>query len=461
MTRKITNQSEEEETVIDAGFEDMSGLKDDQDEAEAAILAQFDADEENIEWTASIYEVGTGGEKDGWLFDCSMGDITGVRQKLLDVYGTGLYRARIRRGNRLARFLTYRIVAPRLGPQVTTTPEINPLAIAVADQGRLLEKLVEKLGETPPVPVQNNPMEMMDIMGRMMETMGRFTPQNQTPAMDPLQLFELFKSGFEMASDKDGGSETNILDVVKELIKSPLLKDLTTVPPLGTPQIAAPVKQPEAGTAEPKPASPAPVQAGEVATPLTNDPVVIGVVGYMKGFIEKAEKNSDPGLYTDFILDNVEMGVIAHVVNTPNIADILRASDPGIEKNWAWFADLLTLLQDAVAEEAAEKVADHEAQMSADHEGQTGETLTPVPDDDKPGKTISGEVIPSDVSEKPAKPATTKPAPQPTAGGKPSNGDPKRKGGDKSNPADNVKTGKLGKKAPGRKNKSRATGGTS
>lgn len=440
MTRKITDQSEEDETVIDVGYEDATGLKDDQDEMEAQILAQFDADEENVEWTVSIYEVGTKGEKDGWLFDCSMGDIIGVRQKLLDIYGTGLYRARIRRGNRLARFLTYRIVAPRIGPQAVGLESPNPLAIAVKDQGRLLENLVDRLGQIPPTPVQDNPLQMIDVMGRMMETMGRFMPQPVAPVnptIDPMQMFELIFRGMEMGKENSGG-DSNVIDLIRDVLKG---VDLGSI--LSPPQIAAPgqrISGPQIPLVAPEnvpvitPTRPGQVPTAKNVAPEAIpdpaqeiDPVVSGIVSHLAQFIPHAQRGADPALYADVILDNAPRDAIKHVVSYPDIEAIFQASNPAIAENWDWFDMLLNELRDALSET----------------------NLTPAPEDDtgdRSGEEIQGQIIEADQATD-----VPKPNEQPTPSG--SNGDPERQGRHKGDVAGNGDADKGGKEKPGSKNK--------
>lgn len=437
MTRKLTDQSEEAETVIDVDYEDTTGLKDDQDEAEAAILAQFDADEDNIEWTASIYEVGTKGEKDGWLFDCSMADILGVRQKLLDIYGTGLYRARIRRGNRLARFLTYRIVAPRIGQQPPVLEAANPVSLAIQNQGRLLEELVRKLGETPPTPVQDNPLQMIDVMGRMMETMGRFMPQAApvNSGVDMTQMFDLVIRGMEMGKDNSGGGESNVIDLIRDVLKSDALTGILTPPQIVQPgqRIAAPVPgQPPVIT---------PAQPGQVPTPETPapeatpdptqqiDPVVAGTVAHLAQFIPHAKRGADPSLYADVVIDNVPREMIVKVINYPDIEVILQNSNPEIAENWAWFDSLLNEIRASFFSSEDYDKVEGQVDLTGYPEGGTGEEIT--------GVTIpSDQAI--DVPEPDQQPATGSP-----------DGDPERSGGDQGDVRGNEDIDNSGKEKPG------------
>lgn len=446
MPRKITDQSEEEETVIDVGFEDTTGLKDDQDEAEAAILAQFDADEDNIEWTASIYEVGTKGEKDGWLFDCSMGDIIGVRQKLLDTYGTGLYRARIRRGNRLARFLTYRIVAPRVGPQTMVLEGPNPLAIAVQDQGRLLQNLVEKLGQAPQVPVQNNPMEMIGVMGGMFEMFAKMMPQPAAnTGVDPMQMFELVLKGMELGKDNSGSGESNVIDLIRDVLKGVDLGSILTAPQIPAPGQRITGPRPIAPAAQPGQVPSTDLGEGEPGGPETPDefpapktgqdidPIVQGIVGHLAQFIPHAQRGADVGLYADVILDNAPRDAIMHVVTYPDIEAIFQASNPLIKENWEWFGALLNELRDILSgPEPMEPGLDEMPDLT---DAALGSTAEPTQ-----GVDVTGEVIP-DVS---------KPDEQPTAGNV--DDDPERSGRDESDASGNVATGEGGEEKPGSEN---------
>lgn len=448
--KMIEDQTETEELEdLNAQFEETPEAQDDLYDAEREILQAFDADAKDElsdhHWQVFIYRVETGGKKDTPLFTCSPIELP-VYDRVTKDYGTGDYKSRIYRNKKLFRVLPFRCEAP-----INTTPKIpnedTAINSAVGGQIGLLQSLVDRVSQTPPVPVQNNPMEMIEVMSRMMETVTRMMPQQApapaAPGFDPMQMFELVLRGMEMGKDNSGGSESNVIDLIRDVLKGVDLGDILTAPQIATPpqRIAGPqpsrtdaAGRPTTGSipadqmgapAMPEGETPGPELKAE--RPEEIDPIVGGTIAHLAQFIPHAQRGADPALYADVILDNAPRDAIMHVVTYPDIETIFQASNPLIAENWAWFDALLNELREALSEppEAVD--------LTEDPATGTGEEIQ--------GQTITADQA-TDVS---------KPDEQPAPSG--SNGDPERSGRHEGDAKDNVPTDKGGKEKPGSENK--------
>lgn len=440
MTKKITDQSEETEEaeVFDVEFDERPEAQDDLFEAEKAILQAFDADAKNElhdhHWQVFIYRVGTEGKKDTPLFTCSPIELP-VYDRITKQYGTGDYKSRVYRDKKLFRIVPFRCEAP-----INTTPELavpdnNPVAIALQNQHVILERMLTKISEAPPTPIQQNPMEMMTIVSNMFGVLKDMMPQPTAAAnsdFGPMQMFDLFSRGFEMAKENNsGGGETNVLDIIRDVLKSDALTGILTPPQLPGPvpgqRITAPRPTP---TPTPRATGTGPV--ADTPTPEATqqiDPVVMGIVNHLQQFIPHAKRGADPALYADVILDNAPRDIIKHVVTYPDIEVIFQNSNPEIAANWDWFSSLLTEILIALDESEAPEVAPGQVDLTGYPEDGTAEE-------------IQGETIPSDQASD-----VPEPDEQPATGG--ANGDPERSGRDEGNATGNDNSNEGGKEEPG------------
>lgn len=463
--KALTDQREEPEDAefIDADFDD-SEAQDDIVDAEREILQAFDADRKDeltdVHWSVKIYRQGVGGNVDKRLFTCSPSELP-VMDRVIEDYGSGDYKTRVYRGNKLTRVLRWSVEAPK--DHTPKFPDADTaINSAVGGQIGLLQELITKVSAPAVVPVQNNPLEMIDVMGRMMETMGRFMPQPVapvSPAIDPMQMFELIFKGMEMGKENSGGGDSNMIDLIRDVLKGLDIGSILKPPqiagavpaqklmppadrPMG-PQPVATEQHNEGAPASPGVVSNIPLSENRAAPEPTQDmdPVVQGVLGHLAQFIPHARRGADPALYADVILDNAPKAVLLRVVNYPDIETIFQASNPAIAENWAWFDMLLNELRDALSDdpdEALRQQRHDEAEMlTGDPEDDTG---------DISGEEIQGQTVPADQATD-----VSKPDEQSTPSG--SNGNPERSGGDESDASRHGDTDKGGKEKPGSKNK--------
>jgi hypothetical protein len=204
----------------------------------------------------------------------------------------------------------------------------------------LKDTVLQMVGKpsTPP-PSQ---IETMTLMIGLMKSMKDFSsPQiPQAPAFDPEKMFDLFLKGMEMGRDSGGGGETGLMDLAKELIKSPLLGQLAqaaTTPQLSPPKmeqpklpVQLPIKLNPQAQSEIKPQPP--TQGENMTNPV--------IKHYLNMLIQKAENDSDPVLYAEFILDNAPQSMVEENIMREDLIEYASSIDPRVKQHEKWFTEL-------------------------------------------------------------------------------------------------------------------------
>lgn len=332
------------EDVVTVESEDISKLQGDIDAEEAKITSEFDADNKDVKWLIKVYRVL---EKEGrmnWLFNCIPSELP-IIDKLRDNYGSGLYRARIYRNGTLHRALDYAIEAPKFLDQKPTqqqsqTPDITNIVNALLSaQERQFLKIQEILQNRVTPATSFDPMQMMSSMVAMMLQMKSFL----TPAQNGTGNIELLLKGVELAKDLvSGNSETNFLDVIRDVIKS----DAFTKAIEAT---ASPGAKPE--TRIENKSIPVIPQQGEPMKKISD----VVIKQYIEQLLQRAKRNSDPELYAAFILDNVagtiyENQLIKFLSNENLISELIKI-DARVASYTSWFEELRDSLVNMLTDE--------------------------------------------------------------------------------------------------------------
>lgn len=377
--RRITDQSEE---IIDVDYEDKSKIQGDIDEQEAQIEEEFDASKDEVTWLIKIYRVVEGTANMNWLFNCNVDELKGglsgkksVIERLRDDYGTGIYRARVYKNRQLYRTLTYPIEAPKLPEPVQIPSEITAIQATMQQQNEMLSGLIERITTSPMQQNQGSMIEMMQgmttIMLQMKELSNNNQPQNNIGVDDMIKLISL---GAEV---KEGTGETGIMDIVKSFIQSPIAEKVIEAAenPAEIPQHAMPQGQPATQVINQNP---------QVKQQM--DPIVGLIQVYILPLISKAKKGSDPALYADVILDNVDdKNFLLMVVNNPSIEQVLCSYHPEIKQYWPWFAQVIDEIKHALTEQSDQVYTEtnvpgrqpHPAQGIVDPQGKSGDASDP------------------------------------------------------------------------------------
>lgn len=358
------------------------------------VLSAFNAGPEEDNWHVTVHLV-TGTNRRGgtepYLFTCAVEELP-IQERLLRDYGTGKYRARVFRNGRGFKTFTVDILAP---PNSVKPADSQPWMAAIeASHNRLLQ-IIEPLAMrvSPPAPAQD-PVDMMAKMLGMMTSLRTLIPE---PAAGG--GMEMFTKGMELAAsmaEKMGGSnsgETGILDIIKEVVRSPQVGEVIAglanrgaVQGAPAPGFQQQPMQPARLAAPPIPVAP-PNPGG-----MTQEQSLHLVNQQIAYLISRAQHGSDPQLYAEFVLDNVPQGMIPQLLGNPNILAELQMVNPAMAHHLPWFNRLLEAIKEMAQSETEEgnefDASGGPANHHDNHPGRPGGNAGNPAAHGKPGKAI-------------------------------------------------------------------------
>ena len=347
VTKALTQEDfEEAEYVQTQKAEDITALQNDVDDQINSIFSEVGADKNEVNYHFQVWRVLKDQAEMAFLFKGTPAELP-IMERLRDEYDGGKFHIQIYRNKKRYKRLQVNVEVPK---KVAVAALVkNDLAEVFKEMGRQQQENFNMLKDTvlqmvgKPSTSAPSQIETMTLMIGLMKSMKDFaSPQiPQAPAFDPEKMFDMFLKGMEMGRESGGGGETGLMDIAKELIKSPLLGQLahaatTTqqLPPnmrLAKPAAVAltdnPVKEPVRST--PNPQAP---KGDNVNNPVLKH--------YLNMLIQKAEKDSDPVLYAEFILDNVPQSMVEENIMREDLIEYLSSIDSRVSSHKEWFMEL-------------------------------------------------------------------------------------------------------------------------
>jgi hypothetical protein len=197
--------------------------------------------------------------------------------------------------------------------------------------------------------------------------------------MNPDKYMDLFIRGMELGKDSGGSaSGSNLIDVLRDTVKA-----LPTLASMTQPTMPRPAPAPAPPSTVPRMDAPA---ASPVSPPAPEDSMNISdmiIKQNLGKLIEKAESDSDPTLYGDFIIDNVPEKMVREYILKENIVEELGKLDPRVIQHREWFLELRNHIYEVLtAPEEESDTAPHvrlepAQQPSDDPHGDGGDTSNP------------------------------------------------------------------------------------
>ena len=173
------------------------------------------------------------------------------------------------------------------------------------------------------------------------------------PQASESRAMDMFLKGIEIAKELNtggGGDGGGLMDVVRDLIKSPLLAHAVEA---ATPKPAVQMPQP-ARLPPPRPPNPAQNFARETPPPaIPEEPKMNPMISmYLNMLCDRAADNSDTALYAELVLDNMPEDQLMQVLSgEPTPTDALIRLVPRIADHRAWFEEVLGMIAQALVEE--------------------------------------------------------------------------------------------------------------
>lgn len=324
---------EDAEVIHTREADDISIQQDDADNQINAIFSEIGSDKNEVNYYFQVWRIIKDQADMAFLFKGSPSDLP-IMERLRDEYDGGKFHIQIYRNKKRYKRLQVTVEASKKAAVAQLVK--NDMAELMKEMGRQQQENFNMLKDTvlqmvgKPTTPQPSQIEMMTGMMMMFKSMKDFvSPQiQQAPAFNPEKMFDMFLKGMEMGRDS-GGSETGLMDIAKELIKSPLLGSLAhavqnppQLPP-PKPQVSIPAINPTVQPAK------GPVMLKE------------GLIKhYLNMLVGKAEKDSDPILYAEFILDNVPQSMVEENIARDDLIEYASSIDPRVKQHEKWFIEL-------------------------------------------------------------------------------------------------------------------------
>lgn len=320
---------------LDGTANDVTALMGDIDAQISAVTSEFDADENDVTLKIKFHRVHAQKGKRAWLFDILPSELP-VMDRLRDNYGDGTYEASVFKNGTLYRKFQFDIERPKFPvneQRQNGNSEISTVLAAIAQQNeRQFQQLKELMmtKQVAPVTASFDPFAMMTSMMAAMAQMKNLVATPQQGGM--ADQMTLFLKGVEVAKELGGGGgEKGLMDILSDLIKSPIVENAIA-------SYASPVPT---TPALPRPANPNQPQVTAQPTEGQKvNPQNIVVKQYINMLVDKAARQSDTDLYADFILDNVPENIIREHLAKETIIEDLSLIDPRVAQHAEWFKSL-------------------------------------------------------------------------------------------------------------------------
>lgn len=330
-----------------------------------------------------------------YVFECSPDSFS--MDQLRDEYGGGEFRVYIHIDGVLQKNI--RVMVEPKARTSDETPAIAALREGLDRQGKLLEALAQRVtAPAPPGPGLASMLggaslpEVITAIGTFMQMMRPPPAPPAPPAPDMNVGLDMLMKGIELAKslrEEGGGGETTLLDVVRDLVKSPVLMQAVEsaaanqprLPQPGAPRPGQPQRRPlgqhgplTASARQPLPTDGDRPQAAPAAPAADASEVVEGtaevspaklseaqisqlVQHYMGMLVAQAQADSDPELYAGLIVDQMpEDTLIALLDREPDAVSALIADFPAAEPYREWFEALVAYIESAFADDTPSDV---------------------------------------------------------------------------------------------------------
>lgn len=324
-----------------------------EDETELDILNEMNASPGDVTWWFRVSRVlgsARNGVTEPRLFEGDATVMKGLADRLRDDHGSGKYRIRVLRNNRLYRRFDMDIEAPARPSAPPERPsEMQAVLSAIEKQNERLIAFMERQTQqqqAPPVPqnplVTFNPMQQIKDIAGVMAELRAMMPQQNTQ----LDVVNAILKGVELANglnSEKGSGETSWIDIIRDVVRNPqALGMLVSASPNPQPnsqpnlQIPLPNQTPPAPQTA-NPASQVSDPAAQIQMKIRNDILYLCQVAQRQGDVE---------LYADWISDNWPPDWIAGMCNNPDSLQLLYTFEPAAKSFEPWFKNLFDLLKE-------------------------------------------------------------------------------------------------------------------
>ncbi len=405
MARTIKTASAAPTPVLDAESQ-VDAIPDDKTEGEIDDLRMLLSNLAGSSTSnVTVYRVAKG-KPLSYLFACTPDAFS--LDELRDKHRGGEFRLYITKDGTLVKNKRVFVDPPSQQDQEAAPPQAELVAAmreGFLRQAEVLERAVGRAAA--PVTASASPFAGIDIPAVISAVAAAVTalrpaptPPPPTPAVDSGKAIDMFIQGLELGRDlrQDGGNqEPSLLGMLSDVIKSPMMAQAVTA------AVRQPARQlhnqggPSQQVGQKPQPTPTPVPAPPVPTPnaqssFTRESTAMPnhnqmFAEYLKMFCAKAAAGSDPSLYADLVLDNLDDETLQAILDgTPTPVDFLAQYYPPVIQYKQWFETLIQSINGALDADSNNEAQYGELSQPIDHNASI-----PPPPNDVGGASTGGE----------------------------------------------------------------------
>jgi hypothetical protein len=325
-------------------------VNDDVDDYFNSVYAEVGGNQDECNITLKVFRVVPNTGKMNFVFSATPAEMP-ILERLRDEFNGGTFEVRIYKNNTIYRRRTIGVEPPPKKAEKSTGND-ELIRVMVAGFERMADKLANSnQNNAASMPqIIYDPAKVLEAMGTMMMSFQKMyaparehAPQMQANPVE--QSMSLIMKGVELAQavrpEPSSGEGSGMIDVLRDLIKSPLLANAMQ-PPIHTPRNAQPHTQPQ-----PQPVKP----AVHVNTqPAGDSEMNIIKKQYINMLLQKAREDASPELYAEYILDNAPEQIIReNFLGEENLQGIVSLV-PEVANYMPWFVQLQNALTEFLNE---------------------------------------------------------------------------------------------------------------
>lgn len=358
----------------------------------------------SVSSNVTVYRTGRGVQR-AYVFKCDAASFS--LDVLRDKYNGGEFQLFITRDGVLWKNRTVTIEPPqavRDPAPPPTAPAMDAVTLLREDlrkQNEMIAGVLRTLAAPAPPPRSIfegvNMMELVQSAGVLLNMLRPPPAPQQTPPVET--YINALMKGVELAKEvksEGGESDTGLMGVVKEMLRSPLL---ATAMQAAASQATAPQPQPRPQLpVRPRPPAPPVAAAAPPVTPPAAPPaesfagetsdMMPMLKMYLGLLVGKAAAQSDPGIYADLVLDNLSDEQLNQLLDAqPSPVDWLATIDPAVLTHREWFESLIAQVEGALTvDDEQEGVAPLAPPLpTTGQPDASGSTAPPVSGESAPG----------------------------------------------------------------------------
>lgn len=342
------------EKIIEIEGEDVTDIDNVSEDEFNEITTEFGGSDKDIDILIKVYKVLEREGKKAWCFDCLPADLP-ISDRIRQDFGGGQYLMRIYKNRKLTMGRKLIIAEPSKKSEEKKESDLAMIGKMLAEQQKqnfeqLQAIILQSQGRSvAPVDQMSTMKDTIAILASMREVFGS---PSHSPQVNPM---DYILKGMEIMKEVGGNNstESSFVDIFRDLIKSPLLPAViqANVQPRNNLHKSETPKLPEhTEQSENKNESNIEVIVKDSKELTNEEKNAMNMLNLQINMLANAARNhSDPSLYADLILDNLDDETINNFILNENAFEKLISIRPDLLDCREWFNQLQLAIKSSMS----------------------------------------------------------------------------------------------------------------